>query len=92
MLRKFDLLYTIHYYTHVNIYVYSAAKKKQASEVDDQFFNLEEFNKWTDKQEELDMMSDREDQDDEFDFDKDLDEEEDSDEEEEGMDAAGKVT
>ncbi|CAO3637073.1 unnamed protein product [Mucor hiemalis] len=30
-----------------------ASKKKQASEVDDQFFNLEEFNKWTDKQEEL---------------------------------------
>lgn len=68
----------------------SASKKKQASEVDDQFFNLEEFNKWTDKQEELDMLSDREDQDEEFDFDNDLDGEEDS-EEEEGEDAAGNL-
>ncbi|KAI9251118.1 U3 small nucleolar ribonucleoprotein complex, subunit Mpp10 [Helicostylum pulchrum] len=64
-------------------------KKKPTSEVDDKFFNLDEFNKWTEKQEELDMMSDREDQDDEFDFDQDLDEEEDSEEEEEeGADAA----
>ncbi|GAA5796244.1 hypothetical protein HPULCUR_001614 [Helicostylum pulchrum] len=65
------------------------SKKKPTSEVDDKFFNLDEFNKWTEKQEELDMMSDREDQDDEFDFDQDLDEEEDSEEEEEeGADAA----
>ncbi|GAA5814007.1 hypothetical protein MFLAVUS_007497 [Mucor flavus] len=63
-------------------------KKKPTSEVDDKFFNLDEFNKWTEKQEELDMMSDREDQDDEFDFDQDLDEEEDSEEEEDGADAA----
>ncbi|KAI8083748.1 U3 small nucleolar ribonucleoprotein complex, subunit Mpp10 [Thamnidium elegans] len=62
-------------------------KKKPTSEVDDKFFNLDEFNKWTEKQEELDMMSDREDQDDEFDFDQDLDEEEDSEEEEDGADA-----
>ncbi|KAI8367076.1 U3 small nucleolar ribonucleoprotein complex, subunit Mpp10 [Blakeslea trispora] len=55
---------------------------KKTSEVDDEFFNLDEFNKWTEQQEELDMMSDREDQDDEFDFDRDLDEEEDDDEEE----------
>ncbi|CAO3656200.1 unnamed protein product [Mucor fragilis] len=61
---------------------------KKTSEVDDEFFNLEAFNKWTDKQEELDMMSDREDQDDEFDFDKDLDEQEDSDEEEDDTEAA----
>ncbi|KAI8636296.1 U3 small nucleolar ribonucleoprotein complex, subunit Mpp10 [Parasitella parasitica] len=61
---------------------------KKTSEVDDEFFNLEEFNKWTDKQEELDMMSDREDQDDEFDFDKDLDEQEDSDEEQDDTEAA----
>ncbi|KAL7315303.1 U3 snoRNP protein, variant 2 [Mucor circinelloides] len=61
---------------------------KKTSEVDDEFFNLDEFNKWTDKQEELDMMSDREDQDDEFDFDKDLDEQEDSDEDEDDTEAA----
>ncbi|KAI8047676.1 U3 small nucleolar ribonucleoprotein complex, subunit Mpp10 [Gilbertella persicaria] len=54
---------------------------KKTSEVDDEFFNLDEFNKWTEEQEELDMMSDREDQDDEFDFDKDLDAEEDSEDE-----------
>lgn len=63
------------------------------SEVDDEFFNLEEFNKWTDKQEELDMMSDRDDQDDGFDFDNDMGEEEDSDQEEgedDAYDATGK--
>ncbi|KAL0142940.1 U3 small nucleolar ribonucleoprotein complex, subunit Mpp10 [Mucor lusitanicus] len=64
------------------------SSSKKTSEVDDEFFNLDEFNKWTDKQEELDMMSDREDQDDEFDFDKDLDEQEDSDEEEDDTEAA----
>ncbi|KAG2201965.1 hypothetical protein INT47_000504 [Mucor saturninus] len=62
--------------------------KKPTSEVDDQFFNLDDFNKWTEKQEELDMMSDREDQDDEFDFDNDMGEEEDSDEENDDDDAA----
>lgn len=49
---------------------------------------MEEFNKWTEQQEELDMMSDREDQDDEFDFDRDLEEEEDSDEEQDDTEAA----
>lgn len=69
------------------MHLYRSSSKK-TSEVDDEFFNLDEFNKWTDKQEELDMMSDREDQDDEFDFDKDLDEQEDSDEEEDDTEAA----
>ncbi|KAI9486251.1 MAG: U3 small nucleolar ribonucleoprotein complex, subunit Mpp10 [Benjaminiella poitrasii] len=59
---------------------------KKTSEVDDEFFNLDQFNKWTEEQEELDMMSDREDQDD-FDFDRDLGEEEDSDDEENDEDA-----
>lgn len=60
------------------------------SEVDDEFFNLEEFNKWTEKQEELDMMSDREDEDDEVDYDMDLMEVEDEDEENDDLqDAAG---
>uniref|UniRef100_A0A1C7NIF8 U3 small nucleolar ribonucleoprotein protein MPP10 n=1 Tax=Choanephora cucurbitarum TaxID=101091 RepID=A0A1C7NIF8_9FUNG len=59
---------------------------KKTSEVDDEFFNLDEFNKWTEQQEELDMMSDREDQDDEFDFDRDLDDLEEESEEEEEMD------
>lgn len=49
---------------------------------------MDDFNKWTEKQEELDMMSDREDQDDEFDFDNDMGEKEDS--EEEDDEAAGK--
>lgn len=74
---------------YINILTKRHSKKKPTSEVDDKFFNLDEFNKWTEKQEELDMMSDREDQDDEFDFDQDLDEEEDSEEEDEGADAAG---
>lgn len=56
--------------------------------MDDEFFNLDEFNKWTDKQEELDMMSDREDDEDEFDFDNNLDDEEDS-EEDQDVDATG---
>jgi U3 small nucleolar RNA-associated protein MPP10 len=64
-------------------------RPKKTSELDDDFFNLEEFNKWTDKQEELDMMSDREDQDDEFDFDRNLEEEEDSEEEDEAAEATG---
>ncbi|RCH87815.1 hypothetical protein CU098_002560, partial [Rhizopus stolonifer] len=50
-----------------------------SSEVDDEFFSLEKFNKWTEEQEELDMKSDRED--DGFNFDDDLDGLEDSEEE-----------
>ncbi|KAI7897800.1 U3 small nucleolar ribonucleoprotein complex, subunit Mpp10 [Cokeromyces recurvatus] len=61
-------------------------KPKKTSEVDDDFFNLEEFNKWTEEQEQLDMMSDRED--DEFDFDKNLDESEDEEDEDEAVAAA----
>ncbi|KAI8384623.1 U3 small nucleolar ribonucleoprotein complex, subunit Mpp10 [Radiomyces spectabilis] len=60
----------------------SSSPVKQ-SEVDDEFFNLEEFNKWTEEQERLDMMSDREDEEDdeEIDFEADLDEDEEADEE-----------
>ncbi|CAO3685648.1 unnamed protein product [Rhizopus microsporus] len=54
-------------------------RPKKTSEVDDDFFNLEKFNKWTEQQEELDMMSDRED--DGFDFDEDLENLEDTDDE-----------
>ncbi|CEI94717.1 hypothetical protein RMCBS344292_08921 [Rhizopus microsporus] len=54
-------------------------RPKKTSEVDDDFFNLEKFNKWTEQQEELDMMSDRED--DGFDFDEDLEDLEDTDDE-----------
>ncbi|ORX43085.1 Mpp10 protein [Hesseltinella vesiculosa] len=53
----------------------------KASEVDDEFFNLESFNKWTEEQEELDMMSDHEDDDDEIDYDNDLDGMDDDDDE-----------
>lgn len=60
-------------------------RPKKTSEVDDDFFNLEKFNKWTEQQEELDMMSDRED--DGFDFDEDLEDLEDTDDE--YQDAAG---
>ncbi|KAI8979109.1 U3 small nucleolar ribonucleoprotein complex, subunit Mpp10 [Mycotypha africana] len=60
--------------------------KKKTSEVDDDFFNLEEFNKWTDEQERLDMLSDREEDDDDVDFDQDLDEEEESQDEEDDED------
>jgi hypothetical protein len=87
--RRHRKLYTDHT-SYSRIYIsktFSSSKKKATSEVDDQFFNLKEFNKWTDKQEELDMMSDRDDQDDGFDFDNDMGEEEDSDEEEEEDDA-----
>ncbi|KAI8985269.1 U3 small nucleolar ribonucleoprotein complex, subunit Mpp10 [Pilobolus umbonatus] len=58
----------------------------KTSEVDDDFFNLDEFNQWTEKQEELDMLSDKED--DGFDLDKDYlnENEEDSEEEEEDED------
>ncbi|KAL1935568.1 hypothetical protein VTP01DRAFT_4708 [Rhizomucor pusillus] len=62
------------------------------SEVDDEFFNLEEFNKWTEKQEELDMMSDREDEDDEVDYDMDLMEVEDEDEENDDLQDAADIT
>lgn len=82
-------MFAKHYFSF-NIAYSLSSKKKPTSEVDDQFFNLDDFNKWTEKQEELDMMSDREDQDDEFDFDNDLGDEEDSNEEEED-DAAGKI-
>ncbi|KAI8073080.1 U3 small nucleolar ribonucleoprotein complex, subunit Mpp10 [Gongronella butleri] len=63
------------------------AAPTKVSEVDDDFFNLEEFNKWTEEQEDLDMQSDREDDDDEIDFDNDLDDEE-GDEDDELMRAA----
>ncbi|KAI9271743.1 U3 small nucleolar ribonucleoprotein complex, subunit Mpp10 [Phascolomyces articulosus] len=56
-------------------------KKKKRSEVDDDFFNLDEFNDWTEKQEELDMMSDREEED-AIDFDNDMNDEEDEDDDE----------
>ncbi|KAF7729661.1 u3 small nucleolar ribonucleoprotein MPP10 [Apophysomyces ossiformis] len=57
-------------------------KPTKTSEVDDDFFNLDEFNRWTEKQEELDMMSDRDEDDDEeaIDYDNDLDEEDEDDE------------
>ncbi|ORZ04951.1 Mpp10 protein-domain-containing protein [Absidia repens] len=51
----------------------SVSGPAKRSEVDDDFFNLDEFNKWTEQQEALDMESDREDDDDEIDFDNDLD-------------------
>lgn len=65
-------------------------RPRKTSEVDDDFFNLEEFNKWTEQQEELDMMSDREDQEDDIDYDRDLEEEDDPEEEDDMNDAAGK--
>ncbi|CAO3624051.1 unnamed protein product [Cunninghamella blakesleeana] len=52
----------------------------KTSEVDDDFFNLDVFNKWTEQQEALDMQSDRESDDEEIDFDNDLDAIEDEDE------------
>jgi hypothetical protein len=67
----------------------SATGPVKQSEVDDDFFNLDEFNKWTEQQEALDMDSDREDDDDEIDFDNDLDALDDE-EEEEDEDAQGK--
>ncbi|KAI9320254.1 U3 small nucleolar ribonucleoprotein complex, subunit Mpp10 [Dichotomocladium elegans] len=57
---------------------------KPRSEVDDDFFDLEKFNKWTEDQEELDMMSDREDDEDEaIDYDNDLEALDESEEEDE---------
>ncbi|CAO3589568.1 unnamed protein product [Absidia cylindrospora] len=65
----------------------SASGPVKRSEVDDDFFNLDEFNKWTEQQEALDMESDREDDDDEIDFDNDLDAMDgDDDDEEDGDD------
>ncbi|KAL0098271.1 U3 small nucleolar ribonucleoprotein complex, subunit Mpp10 [Phycomyces blakesleeanus] len=73
----------------------SAKRPKKISEVDDDFFNLKEFNDWTEKQEELDMQSDREeDEDDEdaIDFDNDLDALEDDDDEEGDDEDVGDIT
>ncbi|KAI8335544.1 U3 small nucleolar ribonucleoprotein complex, subunit Mpp10 [Chlamydoabsidia padenii] len=68
----------------------SVTKPVKRSEVDDDFFNLDEFNKWTEQQEALDMDSDREDDEDEIDFDNDLDaldgEDDDDDEDEHAQD------
>ncbi|CAO3609356.1 unnamed protein product [Cunninghamella echinulata] len=64
---------------------------KKTSEVDDEFFNLDDFNKWTDKQEALDMRSDQESDDDDeekIDFDNDLDAIDDEDMDDEDDDAA----
>lgn len=74
----------------MHMYLMHELSSAPRSEVDDDFFNLEEFNKWTEKQEELDMMSDREDEDDdEVDYDMDLMEVEDEDEDGDLQDAAG---
>ncbi|KAI9300757.1 U3 small nucleolar ribonucleoprotein complex, subunit Mpp10 [Cunninghamella echinulata] len=64
---------------------------KKTSEVDDEFFNLDDFNKWTDEQEALDMRSDQDSDDDDeekIDFDNDLDAMDDEDMDDEDDDAA----
>lgn len=59
--------------------------------MDDDFFSLEKFNKWTEDQEELDMMSDREEDEDDIDYDEDLEEMDDDDEDDDALvDASGK--
>lgn len=73
------------------IYFCSSHKR---SEVDDDFFDLEKFNAWTEEQERRDMMSDPEDDDEEqIDYDNDLNAIADSDGEQEDLDdVAGKLS
>lgn len=63
-------------------------RKGKPSEVDDEFFDLNEFNEWTEKQEQQDMLSeDERDLDEEIDFDDDLEDDlEDDDEEQNAND------
>ncbi|CDH50853.1 mpp10 protein [Lichtheimia corymbifera JMRC:FSU:9682] len=62
------------------------------SEVDDDFFNLDKFNKWTEDQEELDMMSDRDEDEDDIDYDEDLEEVDDEDEDDDALVDASEMT
>lgn len=58
-------------------------RKGKPSEVDDEFFDLNEFNEWTEKQEQQDMLSeDERDLDEEIDFDDDLEDDLEDDDEE----------
>lgn len=70
---------------------YDTSSSTKRSEVDDDFFNLDKFNKWTEDQEELDMMSDRDENEDDIDYDEDLEEVDDEDEDDDALvDASGK--
>lgn len=82
-----DLLYLTYFLS-----LSRPTRTNKPTEVDDEFFDLKEFNEWTEKQEEQDMLSESERElDEDIDFDEDLEEDLEEDDEEQNANGECKI-